>query len=206
MFGQRFILFLKISYRGQLLLLLYFIEYRLDQLNSKHSKIVVNSAIQYFEGCPQKKCRKCYFLIFAFSFTQISNDYCQKSWEFSVISAASQLFLIYTFLTMNWWLFYLFIYFSFEICTDMHFVFLFFLNERNITTSLLMIHLKCVAVHYANLNSSSKNKLFLNCRSLNMLFCFFDFLLMFILMKRLSKNLWNNNHFFIQISKIHFKM
>ena len=33
----------------------YFIEYRLDQLNSKHTKIAVNSAIQYFEGCSQKK-------------------------------------------------------------------------------------------------------------------------------------------------------
>ena len=37
-------------------LLLHFIEYRLDQLNSKHTKIAVNSAIQYFEGCSQKKC------------------------------------------------------------------------------------------------------------------------------------------------------
>ena len=36
-------------------LLLQFIEYRLDQLNSKHTKIVVNSAIQYLEGCSQKK-------------------------------------------------------------------------------------------------------------------------------------------------------
>ena len=37
-------------------LLLHFIEYGLDQLNSKHTKIAVNSAIQYFEGCSQKKC------------------------------------------------------------------------------------------------------------------------------------------------------
>ena len=37
-------------------LLLHFIEYRLDQLNSKHTKIAVNSAIQYFEGCCKKKC------------------------------------------------------------------------------------------------------------------------------------------------------
>ena len=37
-------------------LLLHFIEYRLDQLNSKHTKIAVNSAIQYFEGCSQNKC------------------------------------------------------------------------------------------------------------------------------------------------------
>ena len=37
----------------------------------------------------------------------------------------------------------------FEISTDMHFVSLFFLNERNITTSLLMIHLRCTFLHYA---------------------------------------------------------
>ena len=37
-------------------LLLYFIENRLDQLNIKHTKTVVNSTIQYFEGCSRKKC------------------------------------------------------------------------------------------------------------------------------------------------------
>ena len=41
---------------------------------------------------------------------------------------------------------------------EMHFVSLFFLNERTITTSLLMIHLKCTFVHYVNLNSSFINK------------------------------------------------
>ena len=49
----------------------------------------------------------------------------------------------------------------FEISTETYFVSLFFLKERNITTSLLMIHLKCVVVHYANLNSSSINKPYL---------------------------------------------
>ena len=37
-------------------LLRHFIAYRLDQLNNKHTKIAVNSAIQYFEGHSQKKC------------------------------------------------------------------------------------------------------------------------------------------------------
>ena len=37
-------------------LLLHFIEYRLHPLNSKHTKIAVNSAIQYFEDYSQKKC------------------------------------------------------------------------------------------------------------------------------------------------------
>ena len=64
----------------------------------------------------------------------------------------------------------------FEICTEMHFVSLFFLNERNITTSLLMIHLKCTVVHYSNLNSSSINKLFLNYERLS-IYIFFQFLI-----------------------------
>ena len=46
----------------------------------------------------------------------------------------------------------------FEISTEKHFVSLFLLNERNMTTSLLKIHLKCTVVHYANLNSSSIKK------------------------------------------------
>ena len=39
----------------------------------------------------------------------------------------------------------------FLISTEMHLVSLFLLNERNITVSLLMIHLKCTVVHFANL-------------------------------------------------------
>ena len=49
----------------------------------------------------------------------------------------------------------------FEISTEMHFVSSFFLTERNISTSLLIINLKRTAVHYANLNSSSVNKSYL---------------------------------------------
>ena len=89
-----------------------------------------------------------------------------------VISTTSQIFLIYTFLKTKRRPFYFF-----SICTDMHFGSLFFLNERNMTTSLLMIHLKCTVVHYTNLNWSSKNKPFLNYGSLNMLFRFFRFLI-----------------------------
>ena len=62
-YGQRFIIFKNRSievnycwnYRPSKLLL-HFTEYRLDQLNSNHTKIAVNSAIQYFEGCCLKKC------------------------------------------------------------------------------------------------------------------------------------------------------
>ena len=35
-------------------LLLHFIEYRRDQISNKHTKIAVNSTIQYFEGRSQK--------------------------------------------------------------------------------------------------------------------------------------------------------
>ena len=42
--------------RGLSKLLLDFIEYCLDQLNSTQTKIAVNSAIQYFERCSQRKC------------------------------------------------------------------------------------------------------------------------------------------------------
>ena len=71
-----------------------------------------------------------------------------------------------------------FFFFFFLKFTQIHILFLyFFQNERNITTFLLMIHLKCTVVHYANLNSSSKNKPFLNYGSLNMLFRFFRFLI-----------------------------
>ena len=62
-FGQRFIIFKKwgvgINYcwnYGLSKLLLHFIEYLLDQLNNKHTKTAVNSAIQYFDGCSQNKC------------------------------------------------------------------------------------------------------------------------------------------------------
>ena len=42
---------------GPLKLLLCFIEYRLDQFNSKHTKTVVNSTIQCFEDSSWKKCQ-----------------------------------------------------------------------------------------------------------------------------------------------------
>ena len=49
-------------------------------------------------------------------------------------------------------------YFFFLISTEMHSASLFFLNERKIETSLLMIHLKCNVEHYANLSPSCINK------------------------------------------------
>ena len=85
----------------------------------------------------------------------------------------------------------------------MHFISLFFLNERNIATSLLMIPLKCTAVDYANLNSSSLNKPYLRTGEYAISF----FSISYIYLTRfLSKTLLKNYHFLIQISKIHFKM
>ena len=63
----------------------------------------------------------------------------------------------------------------FKIWTEMHIVSLFFLNQKNIATPILIIHLKFTVVHYANLNSSSKNKPFLNYGLLNMLSRYFRF-------------------------------
>ena len=57
----------------------------------------------------------------------------------------------------------------------MHFVSLCFLNERIITTSLLMINLKCTVA----LNSSFIEKPFLSCGRFNMLFRFFRFIIYF---------------------------
>ena len=61
----------------------------------------------------------------------------------------------------------------FQICEEILFASSFSLNERNISTSLLMMNLKCNAVHYAKLNSSLINKQFLNYGPVNMLFRFF---------------------------------
>ena len=113
-----------------------------------------------------------------FLFFQISNDYCQKSYGKIVLfyngfrgflwsATTSQIFLIYTFLTNG----------PFKNVWTLHgntfCFFIFFLNERNITTSFLMIHLKCTVIYYANLNSRSISKPFVNYRPLNMLFCLF---------------------------------
>ena len=60
----------------------------------------------------------------------------------------------------------------FEISTEMHFVFSFFVIERNITTSLLMTESKCAVVNYANLNSRPIIRSIYE--PLNMLFRFFS--------------------------------
>ena len=76
----------------------------------------------------------------------------------------------------------------FGISTAMQFVSLFFLNEGNITISLLITYLKCTVVNYANKNSSSLNKHYLRAVEYAISF-FFDFLFMFILTMLLLKTL-----------------
>ena len=90
----------------------------------------------------------------------------------------------------------------FGISTAMQFVSLFFLNEGNITISLLITYLKCTVVNYANKNSSSLNKHYLRAVEYAISF-FFDFLFMFILTMLLLKTLWKNYYFLTQTSKIH---
>ena len=91
----------------------------------------------------------------------------------------------------------------FEICTEMCFVSIFFLNERNITTSLLIIATfkeYCFA-WYVKLSSRSIIKPFLNDMPPNMLFRFFRFLIYVYFNEAFVKNL-SKNYFLIQISKI----
>ena len=82
----------------------------------------------------------------------------------------------------------------FEISTEMHFVSLFFLNERNITILILLIHLKCTVVHYANLNLSSASKHYLG--AVEYVIHFFLFLTYVDLNETFVKNFMKKLSFF----------
>ena len=120
-----------------------------------------------------------YFNFCLFPFFQISNDYCQKSyngfWGLLWSSTKSQVFLIYAFLAMKRRFFYIF--------WNLHetaFCFIFFLNERNITIYPLMIYLKYTAVHYTNLNSSSVNNPFFKIQAVEYASLFFFRFLIYV--------------------------
>ena len=85
---------------------------------------------------------------------------------------------------------------------EMNFVSLFFLNERNITISLLMIHLECIAVHYANINSSYLNKPDLWGVKYTILFLFFFFDFLFIFFK--EEFFYFNEVYFNPSRPVHF--
>ena len=113
-------------------------------------------------------CRKCYFLIFVFfifpSFKCLLSKIFWEvhpflQWISSVLKKffyVTNIFDLHTFDNETTALLKFF-----EISAEIHFVSLFFITERNISTSLLMIHLKCTIVYYANLNWSSINKPYL---------------------------------------------
>ena len=144
-----------------------------------------------------------------FPFFQISNDYCQKSYAKTIFfrnalrgflwssNSVTNIFDLNIFDNETTALLKLF-----EICAEMH-LFLYFFYIKEIfqpQTSLLMIHLKCTAVHYVNLNSSSINKPYLRTVEFAILFLF-DFLYMFILTRLLSKTLSKNYHFLYKFPK-----
>ena len=93
----------------------------------------------------------------------------RQHWYYSYYSTKSQIFLIYKFLTIKRRPLQKFLKFTRK--------FILFLLEKNNTTSFVIVHLKCTFVHYANLNSNSVNKSFLNYGLSNMLFRFFWFLI-----------------------------
>ena len=146
------------------------------------------------------RCQKCYFSIFAFFiFSNLKwpllksygkmiffyNGFRGFLWSYTM----SQIFLTYIFLTMKQRPFYIFWYFH-----GNAFCFFIFLNERNITTSHLMIHLKCTGVHHANLNSSSKNKPHL--RATEHAISFIQFLIYVYINKAFVKNFMKKLLFF----------
>ena len=110
-------------------------------------------------------CCKC--IIWAKSDLPIINSFCEKVW-FTINGLLKMLLRMKLYYFTNIFDLHTFdnettaLLKFFKISTEMHFVSLFFLNERNITiTLLMMIHSKCTVMHYANLNSSSINKSYL---------------------------------------------
>ena len=140
-------------------------------------------------------------LFFSFSFFfQISNDYCRKSYRISFLfyngfrgflwsSAMSQIFLIYIFLTMKQWPFQNFFRFPRK-CI----LFFYFFWIKEILQPYFGWCIQNV-VHYANLNSSFKNKLYL--RAVEFIFWgFFRFLIYVSFNKAFAKTLWKKLSFF----------
>ena len=132
---------------------------------------------------------KCYFLIFAFSIFPnfkwlLSKILCKNQPFYNGFrgflwsSTTLQILFIYILLTVKQRSFYFYFLF-FEVSTEMHFVSLFFLNVRNIVTSLLIALLKCTVVHYANLNSSSINNSYLWVIEYAISFFFISYLCLF---------------------------
>ena len=83
----------------------------------------------------------------------------------------------------------------FKICMEMCFVYLFILNGRNITTSLLMIRLKSIVVYCANLNSRPITKQFFKLRLIEYAISFSQILIYVYFSKTFVKNFRENSLF-----------
>ena len=76
-------------------------------------------------------------------------------------------------------------------------LFLYFLNERNIKTSPLMMHSRWAVLHYANLKSSCRNNpLNMLYKPLNMLFALLRFLIYVCFSEAFVKSLMGKLSFF----------
>ena len=102
-------------------------------------------------------------LFFNFYFFQISNGYCQKSYRnpsfFMNFEGSNEVLLRHKYFWSTY--FWQWNDSPFKIFWNFYgnaFVSLFFLNGRNILSTLLMIHLKCTVVYYSNLIWNSINK------------------------------------------------
>ena len=144
-------------------------------------------------------CRKCYFLNFAFTFLQISNEFCQKSYNgirgFLWNSTASQAFLIYTYLAVKRRSYSMFLKF-----TRKCIFFLYFSWKKNIAFDWWYYFTLCLSKF--KFHKWAVFKLW----PLNILFRFFRFLIYVYFNEDFFKNLRKKHYFLIQISKIHFLM
>ena len=98
----------------------------------------------------------------------------------------------------------------FENSTEIHFVYSCFLNERNIKTSHLMIHIKYTVVHYVNLNSRFTNQLYLRAVQYAIFFLRFLIYVYFneTFVKNFIKKLWflNTNFQNSFLDAVHYKI
>ena len=134
---------------------------------AKYDLPIMNSVCSYEFGLQVTGCRKRYFLIFVFftfsNFKWILSKILWKNYLFFIIDFKGSLKFYYV-KNIFWSTYFdykttaLLKFLKFPHFFSLLFLCYFSLLFLIITTSLLMIHLKCTVVHYDNLNSSSLNK------------------------------------------------
>ena len=82
----------------------------------------------------------------------------------------------------------------------------FIFSKWNITTSLLMIHLKCTVVHYANLKFKHRKQAIFKLRAIEYAISFFQFLIYVYFNEAFLKNFMEKLSFFNTKFTIYFKM